>query len=219
DPEPFRWLLRPFLVNQLKQRPYIHLKWAQTAHGYMGQKGHTLQISGPEAQRWTHARRARHQAILVGWQTLLTDNPRLNVRHHPGPDPEVILLSPQGALPPRLALRETAPLVYVINPTHGGGPEGGLLFVKMSFTDGAVPIDALWHTLLQRGVSSIFVEGGAQLHRSILSSGLFDELSVVHSPHTLPDADIPAPPLPAGLPPAQVSTLGADQLWHWELPL
>jgi diaminohydroxyphosphoribosylaminopyrimidine deaminase/5-amino-6-(5-phosphoribosylamino)uracil reductase len=131
----------------------------------------------------------------------------------------VVLLSPQGSLPPQLALRQTAPLVHVVNPVHGGGPEGGLRFLRLPFNDGVVALPALWEALFAAGISSILVEGGAQLLASILASGQFDELSILRSHTTQPAADLPAPQLPAGLPAPVMTPLGSDTLWHWELPL
>jgi diaminohydroxyphosphoribosylaminopyrimidine deaminase/5-amino-6-(5-phosphoribosylamino)uracil reductase len=219
DPAPFLQLIRPFWVNQQYRRPYLHLKWAETADGYMGQHGRRLRISGHAAQVWTHTQRARHQAILIGWGTLLADNPQLNVRLANGPNPEVVLLSPQGSLPPQLALRQTAPLVHVVNPVHGGGPEGGLRFLRLPFKDGVVALPALWEALYAADISSILVEGGAQLLTSILASGQFDELSIVRSHRSQPEADLHGPILPAGLPTPTQAALGDDTLWHWELPM
>ncbi len=77
-----RQLLGPFLARILHQRPYVTLKWAQTADGKVaGPHGHRLQITGRRATQLVHELRTRSDAILVGINTVLADNPRLTARY------------------------------------------------------------------------------------------------------------------------------------------
>jgi len=89
-PEPLagecRQLIAPFTLGQRVGRPYVTLKWAETADGRVaGPGGQRWQISGPAATRLVHQLRARSDAILIGAGTLLADDPLLTARDVPGP--------------------------------------------------------------------------------------------------------------------------------------
>ena len=76
-------LNKAFFTVQLKHRPFITLKWAQSADGFMDVErndGEPVKLSSPLTQLIAHKRRAEHQAIIVGTQTARLDNPSLNVR-------------------------------------------------------------------------------------------------------------------------------------------
>ena len=76
-------LIRRFVTFNLKQRPYITLKWAQSADGFIDvlrQEGTPVKLSSPLTSMYVHKLRAEHQAILVGRKTALLDNPSLTVR-------------------------------------------------------------------------------------------------------------------------------------------
>ncbi len=96
-----RQLNKAFMTFHQQQRPFITLKWAQTADGYIGYDGQTadtpLHISNPLTQTLGHKRRAAHQTILVGRRTMEVDHPTLNVRHWANrggkDDPRIIVLS------------------------------------------------------------------------------------------------------------------------------
>ena len=102
-----RWLNRRFLTFIEKKRPYVILKWAQTADGFLTDpQGRPLAISGPLSQRLLHRWRAEEDAFLIGSRTALADNPRLNVRHGPGRSPLRVVL---GGQLPETCLLYTSP--------------------------------------------------------------------------------------------------------------
>lgn len=82
-----RHLNRRFITFHTRHRPYIILKWAQTADGIIGKEGQQLHISTPHTLRHSHRLRATTSAILVGWRTNENDHPALTTRHYCGPDP------------------------------------------------------------------------------------------------------------------------------------
>ena len=96
-----RRLNRRFITFHAHGRPFITLKWAQTADRFIAlSDGTPITISNPATRLLCHKRRAEHQAILVGTRTMQTDHPALTVRHWPGPDPRRIVLSrSNGPLP------------------------------------------------------------------------------------------------------------------------
>lgn len=98
-----RWLNRRFFTFHSQHRPYIILKWAQTANGFIDDHGQALQISSPFTQMLSHKLRAEEDAILVGHTTDLREHPQLTVRHWHGPNPKRLVLTRQRPLPQLIA--------------------------------------------------------------------------------------------------------------------
>lgn len=94
-----QWLNRRFFTYHSKHRPYIILKWAQTANGFIDDHFKPLMISNEQTQMLSHQLRAEEDAILVGHTTFDRDHPSLNVRHWHGPNPKRIVLTHDRPLP------------------------------------------------------------------------------------------------------------------------
>ena len=88
-----RWLNRRFFTYHSEHRPYIILKWAQTANGYIDDHFRVFQISNEATQMLSHQLRAEEDAILVGHTTASREHPQLTVRHWHGPSPQRIVLT------------------------------------------------------------------------------------------------------------------------------
>ena len=100
-------LIKRFVTFNLKQRPYITLKWAQSADGFIDvlrQKGMPVKLSSPITSMYVHKLRAEHQAILVGRKTALLDNPSLTVRDWYGKNPLRMVIDRELSLPSSLRL-------------------------------------------------------------------------------------------------------------------
>ena len=91
--EECQWLNRRFFTYHREQRPYIILKWAQSADGFIDRDFQPVQISNDETQMLSHKLRAEEDAILVGHTTFTRDQPQLTVRHWHGPSPQKMVLS------------------------------------------------------------------------------------------------------------------------------
>jgi diaminohydroxyphosphoribosylaminopyrimidine deaminase/5-amino-6-(5-phosphoribosylamino)uracil reductase len=96
--EACQWLNRRFFTYHSKHRPYIILKWAQTANGFIDDHGKALLISNEQTQMLSHQLRAEEDAILVGHTTDVREHPQLTVRHWHGPHPKRIVLTRQRPL-------------------------------------------------------------------------------------------------------------------------
>lgn len=143
---------RRFMTFNEHRRPYIILKWAQTADGFIsGRDGAPINISTPFTLMLSHKLRAESDAILIGRNTLETDHPRLNVRQWTGHDPERIVLSHSSV----------------------GVPED---FVCLD------NIDTVMERLVREQRQSLIVEGGAQTLKAFLDRRLWDEIRVETSP-------------------------------------
>lgn len=88
-----QWLNRRFFTYHREHRPYMILKWAQTANGFIDDHFKPLQISNEQTQMFSHQLRAEEDAILVGHTTFDRDQPQLTVRHWHGPNPKRIVLT------------------------------------------------------------------------------------------------------------------------------
>lgn len=185
-----RTLNRRFFTALERQRPYVILKWAETADGYLaGPNGEPVQISNRLSQQLVHRWRSEEDAILVGTNTARADNPRLNVRHWSGRNPVRIVLDRRGTLPAELHLfDESQP---TIRYTEVGVPElRGVTTVRLEPVPDLFP--QLLSNLHERRIQSVLVEGGTQVLQSLLDSGTWDEVRRFRSPKVLGDG-VPAP--------------------------
>lgn len=173
--------------------PYIILKWAETADGFIsGPGGAPVKISNPVTDLTVHRWRAEEDAILVGKNTVLTDNPRLNVRHWTDlkQPVRVVLASALEAAPGRHIFDNTQKtLIYNLRVSQ---KEDNTEYIQ---TSGLIDI---LRSLRERGINSIMVEGGRKVHESFIRQHLFDEIRVIKSTQVLNDG-ISAPALPAGI--------------------
>ena len=152
-----RWLNRRFFTFHKKNRPYIILKWAQTADGFIDNGGKTLAISTPFTKMLVHKLRAEEDAILVGRVTYKREHPQLNVREWCGKSPVRFVLS-------RNEERGTK------------SEERGKIWVN-SFEE-------LFRECREKKLQSLIVEGGRETLQSFIDQNLWDEIRV-ERPHPL----------------------------------
>lgn len=195
-----RNIMRSFIALQEKHRPFVLLKWAQTANGF---------IAPPEGQRWisnaysgrlAHKWRRELDAILVGRKTAQTDNPRLTDRHWGGPMPLRVVIAPEDNLDPALHLLTDGHPTLVFNK-HRQERKGAVEFLKWKAGEFNPP--SLLRQLAERGISGVQVEGGAFTLNQFIESGCWDEAAVIRTPVQYEEG-IPAPQLPVSAPVSRV---------------
>ncbi|MBD2713604.1 bifunctional diaminohydroxyphosphoribosylaminopyrimidine deaminase/5-amino-6-(5-phosphoribosylamino)uracil reductase RibD [Microvirga sp. STR05] len=204
-----RWLNRRFFTFQEKKRPYVVLKWAETADGYLaGPYYQSVPISGDLARVAVHQWRAEEQAILVGTRTALHDNPHLTVRDWPGPNPTRIVIDKNLSLPPthHLFNGQQPTVVYTYRER---ATKNNLGFVMLSEAEDLFP--QIFNNLHQRNVQSVLVEGGPTVLNSLLKDGLWDEIRVLRSPKRLGGGVSAPKPGLSGL--REHCQLGEDELF------
>jgi diaminohydroxyphosphoribosylaminopyrimidine deaminase/5-amino-6-(5-phosphoribosylamino)uracil reductase len=179
-------------------RPYVTLKWAQTADRKVaGTEGARLQISGPASMRIVHRLRARCDAILVGIGTVLADDPLLTAREVEQIRPLLrVVLDSSLRIPMASKLvgtaRQAPVVVYCASEGEKAGEMRGAGVEVVRLGDGNRPgLEQVLQDLGQRGVTHLLVEGGPEVARSFLEQGLADRAWVFQSPQTL---DSPAAP-------------------------
>lgn len=170
---------RFFTFHQLK-RPYVILKWAQTSDGFIdadraeNETGTIRPISSPGTQALVHQWRAEEQAILVGWKTVLNDNPSLTVRAVAGKNPLRIVVD--GTLKaPQNATVFTDGLPTVVLNTVRSGENGAVRYIQLPDLSVEQQLKAL-HGL---NVLSVFIEGGSRTLQEYIDSGKWDEARVI----------------------------------------
>jgi diaminohydroxyphosphoribosylaminopyrimidine deaminase/5-amino-6-(5-phosphoribosylamino)uracil reductase len=177
-------LNKRFFLVQNKNRPYVILKWAETADGFLGHSnGAPVAISGEYSNMRVHKWRSEEDSILVGFNTALVDNPRLNVRNWQGRDPVRIVLDRNRILPETLHFFDkTQPTIVVNYKDETPQPDYPQRYEETSdigyikINPGRDEIEQLLGELVQRKVHSVFVEGGPAVINSFLKSGFWDEI-------------------------------------------
>lgn len=198
-------LIERFVTFHTRHRPYVTLKWAESADGFIDRlrnSGQPALLSSPLTQMLVHKRRTEHTAILVGTRTALLDNPRLDVRHWWGPQPVRLVIDRHRKLTPDLHLLDGS-LPTLLFTEAPGGPAPCLSpdapcppeYVSLDFTHDILP--QLLDLLYRRGLQSLLVEGGTRLLQPFIDAGLWDEAFVEHSPLRL-GSGVAAPRFPSG---------------------
>ena len=164
-------LNKRFITYNTHQRPYIILKWAQTANGFLDNEGKGMAISSTFTKMLSHKLRAENDAILVGRITDERDHSQLNVRDWSGKNP----------------------LRLVIDRHHP-------CFDGLDFSKGkAEVLRQIMNFLYTNKVQSLIVEGGAITHQSFLDAGLWDEIRIETATTQSVKTGTEAPRLPHGV--------------------
>jgi diaminohydroxyphosphoribosylaminopyrimidine deaminase/5-amino-6-(5-phosphoribosylamino)uracil reductase len=186
-----RDLNKRFFTRVQKQRPYIILKWAQTANGYFAPADGSQQwITGPEAKKLVHRWRSEEDAILVGKNTARIDNPQLNTRLWPGKSPKRVVIDRNLELDPNLHLFDNSVETFVFNAIKTDVQEK-TKYIALEDFERFVPQYILFQLYLQ-DVQSIIIEGGAHTLNNFIEAGLWDEARIFTGEMLLP-AGIKAP--------------------------
>ena len=177
-------LNRAFFTSQIYKRPYVTLKWAQSADGFIDllrEGGQAVKISSPVSQVAVHRLRAQNVAILVGRHTALLDDPSLNIRHWAGRSPLRLVIDKNGTLPADLKIFDgTLPTVVYAACEKEDKVGKNIEQVVLDFNEPLLP-QILAH-LNGRRVDSLLVEGGATLLQSFIKASLWDEARVEINP-------------------------------------
>lgn len=173
-----RELNKRFFTFHENKRPYIVLKWAQTKDGFIDkirglEKGINW-ISSPTTKVLVHKWRSEEQAILVGKNTVESDDPSLTVREISGNNPIRIILDSGLKLSKNYNVFNTEAPTIVLNLLKDQQVKNTTL-VKLN----SLEIESILNKLYQIGIQSVFIEGGAKVLNSFIAAGLWDEARVI----------------------------------------
>ena len=191
-------LIRRFVTFNTRKRPYITLKWAESADGFIDinrENGSPVVLSTPITSMYVHKQRAEHKAILVGRRTALLDNPSLTTRNWYGANPLRLVIDRTLSLPSNLRLFDHTTPTLVFTEKEKAGEEN-LEYITLDFSKDILP--QMLTVLYEMKIQSLLVEGGTTLLQSFIDSGLWDEMFVEHSVKVLGEG-VESPVIPKGI--------------------
>ena len=201
-----RELNRRFFTFMEKQRPYVILKWAESADGFMAPSlksqserkessdsffssdcNKQYWLSSQRQNRLNHRWRTEEAAILVGSETYLLDHPSLTARHYLGPQPQPVVLDRRGRL---MSLSEVISQSERKEQKESSDCDKRKWIVLRSQT-----VEEVLQALYEQKLQSVIVEGGRKVLDAFIESGLYDEVRILRSPRAL-GSGLPAPAIP-----------------------
>ena len=161
-------LNKRFFTFHQKKRPYIILKWAETADGFIAPKARDKKepvwITNPYSRQLVHKWRSEEQAILVGTQTVLDDNPSLTVRDWTGNNPVRIVLDKKNKIPKENLIFDSSARTFLVSESD------------INYNESiAKQIVAL---LFEKDIQSVIIEGGNKTLQTFIDENLWDEARV-----------------------------------------
>lgn len=195
-----------FYTQIEKNRPYVILKWAQTADGFVARSDYSSKwISNARSRQLVHKWRAEEDSILVGKNTAKYDDPTLNVREWVGKDPLRVVIDSHLELPETLKLFDKSIPTICFN-IHKNEIKENVEYVKL---ESGFSIQEMLDELHRRKVQSLIVEGGSFLLSKFMESELWDEARVFTSQNRFEEG-IKAPTL--SLPHSEIVSVAGDTL-------
>jgi len=182
-------LNKRFFTFHQKQRPYVILKWAQSANGKIGSDNERIFISNDHSNRIAHKWRSEEAAILVGTNTALKDDPSLTTRLWKGKNPVRIVIDKELKLPLSLKIFDDEAPTTIYNCKKNSS-EKNLHFIKL---DNPFFLKEMLHSLYENNIQSILVEGGAKTLQSFIDTGLWDEARIITNEKMVIESGINAP--------------------------
>lgn len=174
-------LNKRFFTFHQKKRPYIFLKWAETTDGFISPKNELrtnlepVWITNEFARQFVHKMRAEEQAILVGTNTVLKDNPSLTVREWASENPLRIVIDRNLKLSRGLSIFDSNSNTVIFNEKETKTSEN-LDFEKIDFSE-KIP-QQICTSLFRRNVQSVIIEGGAKTLQTFIDANMWDEAFV-----------------------------------------
>lgn len=190
-------LNQTFNTFHQKKRPFITLKWAESADGFIDhirndRSTPAQKISNSSASRWVHQLRSESDAILIGKHTALLDNPSLTTRKWDGSHPTRIIIDSNLELPESLNLFHDQVDTLIFNRKKSG-QKNHVSFIQIP--DTADTLDFILKHLWEIQIQSLLVEGGTYTLQQFIDHELFDSAYIIKSQHSLSHG-VAAPRIP-----------------------
>ena len=204
--EEGNFLNRRFFTNQRQNRPYIIIKYAKTEDGFIATENGGGWISNDALKVWVHKQRTEEDAIMVGYNTVLCDNPKLNVRHYAGRNPKRVVFDRNLSLPKECNILDNTQDTFIFNHIKSS-QEGRNTFIKID--NSSNPLPQIMKHLYENRVCSVVVEGGKKTIEMLIKENLWDEAYVIVGETTF-NKGINAPKIPVA--PTKIENIGNNRL-------
>lgn len=189
-----------FFTVQNKKRPYVILKWAESADGFIAplhkDENRPVWISNANALQLVHKWRVEEQAILVGTNTAIVDNPKLNVRSWGGEAPVRVLLDRTLRVSKENYLFDRSVKTIVCTSVSSDlvpKSDKNLIYEQINFKKNLVK--EICEVLMKHNIQSIIIEGGTQTLNSFIEEGIWDEARIFYGEIEF-EKGVKAPKLP-----------------------
>jgi diaminohydroxyphosphoribosylaminopyrimidine deaminase/5-amino-6-(5-phosphoribosylamino)uracil reductase len=173
-------LNRRFFTFHEKKRPYIILKWAQTQDSFIAptekEELKPVWITNLQSRQLVHKWRTEEQAILVGTQTVIDDNPQLNARDWEGNNPIRIVIDQRNRIPKTAHIWDNKIKTIVFSNENSIPSSANTIIEVIDFQQKIAP--QIVEKLYQHQIQSVIIEGGAQTLQTFIDATLWDEARV-----------------------------------------
>jgi diaminohydroxyphosphoribosylaminopyrimidine deaminase/5-amino-6-(5-phosphoribosylamino)uracil reductase len=173
-------LNKRFFTFHEKKRPYVILKWAETQDGFIAPMNKLEQkpvwITNNYSRQWVHKWRSEEQAILVGTQTAIDDNPKLNVRDWAGKNPIRIVLDQHNRISKESCIYDNQIKTIIFSAIPKPNKEENTIFETIDFKQNLV--EQILNILYKHQIQSVIIEGGSQTLQTFIDENLWDEARV-----------------------------------------
>lgn len=185
-----------FFTFHTQQRPYIILKWAQTADGFIAANNNSerLHISNAFTNRLVHKWRSEEAAILVGTNTALADDPSLTNRLWTGKNPVRLVIDKQLKLPAHLQIFNQQVPTIIFNEVKEEMHQN-LHYYLINKTE-ALP-EQVCDALYKLSIQSVLIEGGTQLLQTFIDADCYDEIRLIENTSLRIGSGVAAPHFPS----------------------
>lgn len=175
-----KWMNRRFFTKVEKHRPYIILKWAETKDGFFApDTAQKKWITNEASRQWVHKWRTEEDAILVGKNTAMIDNPSLTAREWEGKNPLRVLIDKRMEVPLDSAIFDHSAQTIVFNAVRFDQKEN-VRWLELENFDFYLPQTIVYQLYLM-DIQSIIVEGGVRTLEGFIEAGLWDEARILSS--------------------------------------
>ena len=186
-------LNKAFFTFHTKHRPYIILKWAQTANGKIANGNHSkVFISNEFTNRLVHKWRSEVTSILIGTNTALSDDPELTVRSWQGKNPTRLVIDMNLNLSKSLKIFNSQAYTIIFNAIKHN-EQNNILYYQL--TKGPNLIHQIINALYELNIQSVIVEGGAKTLQSFIDEKMWDETRIITNEQMTIEHGLAAPEL------------------------
>ena len=169
-----------FFTFHEKKRPYIIVKWAETQDGFIAPLTKNEQkpvwITNPYSRQLVHKWRTEEQAILVGTQTVIDDNPKLNARDWEGNNPIRVVIDQNNRIPETAHVLDNQVKTILFSKNKNTVSSENTIFEVIDFQENIA--QQIVERLYQHQIQSVIIEGGAQIIQTFIDANLWDEARV-----------------------------------------